>query len=108
VPLRLAIDTAATNTTLNATALRDFPALGEGASRSWAHWEGGGGAATDNKALSLHDLDLTVAGRPLTVKRVMIYAAPEPDRHGALGQDVLKQGKRWVMDFATMRFTVGE
>jgi hypothetical protein len=56
----------------------------------------------------LHDLDLTVAGRPLTVKRVMIYAAPEPDRHGALGQDVLKQGKRWVMDFATMRFTVGE
>lgn len=106
--LRLAIDTAATNTTLNATALKDFPALGDGASRGWVYWEGGGGAATDTKARTLYRLDLAVAERPFTLRGVKILSSEERDRHGMIGQDLLKQGKRWVIDFSAMRFTIDD
>jgi hypothetical protein len=106
--LRLAIDTAASNTTLNATALKDFPALREGASRTWVHWEGGGGGVTDYKARTLYELDLVVAGRPIVLKRVKILSSDERDRHGMIGQDMLRKGRRWVLDFANMSFTIGD
>jgi hypothetical protein len=105
-PLRLAVDTAASNTMLNATALKDYPALGQGATRSGAAWEGGGGALSDSKALMLGELTLVVAGHPIVLKRIKIQSQAEPDRHGMLGQDALKQG--WVLDFATMRFAAGK
>jgi predicted aspartyl protease len=105
-PLRLAIDTAASNTTLNATALKDYPALGEGSSPSWAYWEGGGGSVTDYKARALNVLNLAVAGRPIVLRRVKILSSEDRDRHGAIGQDMLKQGKRWSLDFTNMSFTI--
>lgn len=106
--LRLAIDSAASNTMLNGTALQDFPALRQGASFGAAQWEGGGGAATDSKALTLSELTLAVAGRPFTLKRVSILSTAEPDRHGAIGQDLFKQAKRWTLDFDAMRFSAEE
>jgi hypothetical protein len=106
--LRLAVDTAASNTMLNATALKDFPALGEGASTGWAHFEGGGGAVTDYGAVTLNELTLAVAGRSMVLKRVKILSSGEHDRHGMIGQDLLKKGKRWVLDFANMSFTIGD
>jgi predicted aspartyl protease len=106
--LRLAIDSAASDTTLNATALKDFPALGEGASHGWAHWEGGGGAVTDYGALTLYELPLSVAGRTMVLKRIQILSAEERDRHGMIGQDLLRKAKRWVLDFTAMSFTIGD
>jgi hypothetical protein len=104
-PLRLAIDTAASNSMLNATALKDYPALRQGAVRSGATWEGGGGALSDSKALMLGELTLSVAGRPIVLKHVKIQSLAEADRHGLLGQDALKQG--WVLDFEKMQFSAG-
>lgn len=106
--LRLAIDTAASNTMLNATALKDFPALGEGTSGGRAQWQGAGGAVTDYGAHTLQALTLTVAGRPFALKRVKILSSGETDRHGMIGQDLLQQGRRWVLDFAAMSFEIGE
>lgn len=108
VLLRLAIDSAASNSMLNATALKDFPALGEGALPGSTRWEGGGGARTDNKARTLYRLNLSVAGRPIVLKHVDILSLEEPDRHGLIGQDLLKQAKRWALDFTAMSFTVSD
>ena len=107
-PLRLAIDSAASTTTLNGTALKDFPTLGEGALHGWAHWEGGGGSATDYNALTVPEMKFAVAGRSIVLRHLKILSADEGDRHGAIGQDVLKQGKRWALDFDAMSFTVGD
>ena len=106
--LRLAIDSAASNTMLNGTSLQDFPALREGASSGGTQWEGGGGVATDSKALTLGELTLSVAGQAFTLKRVSILSTTEPDRHGAIGQDLFKQAKRWTLDFDAMRFSAAE
>jgi hypothetical protein len=31
-----------------------------------------------------------------------------PGHQGAFGQDILKQGRRWALDFETMSLTVGD
>ncbi len=106
--LRLAIDSAADKTTLNVTALRDDPALAAGASHGRARWQGAGGDRTDSHALILPELALSIAGRTIGLKRVKLLSSDEGDRHGAIGQDILRQGRGWVLDFETMRFGVKE
>lgn len=100
--LRLAVDTAASKTVLNATALRDFPQLHEGASKTWAQWRGAGGASSDTGAFRRDDLTFAVAGHPVGIKHIEILSEEEADRHGALGLDVLKKGTQWVLDFDAM------
>lgn len=106
--LRLALDSAASNTTLNATVFKDYPALAEGTSSGLAQWEGAGGSATDYRARTMPELKLSLAGRQIVLKRVKILSSDEQDRHGAVGQDVLKQGRRWVLDFGNMSFEVAD
>jgi len=107
-PLRLAIDSAASNTTLEATVLKDYPALGEGTSRSWVQWDGGGGPATDYNVRTLYELNLAVADRPILLHRVKILSSEERDRHGMIGQDMLQKGKGWTLDFVNMSFTIDD
>ena len=107
-PLRLFIDTGALHTTLNSKAVKDYPALGAAAVNAVARWEGAGGETTDEKAQTIPELKLVVAGRPITVKDVRMVSKAVIDRHGSIGQDVLKQGRRWTLDFENMRFTVEE
>jgi len=105
-PLRMFIDTGAVHSTLNAKAAQDYPALGEGAVATVAHLQGAGGESTDAKAQTVPVLKLVIDGRPFTLKDVRMVSKAEPDRHGAIGQDVLKQGRSWALDFANMSFTV--
>ena len=105
-PLRMFIDTGALYTTLNSKAVKDYPALGAAAVNAAARWEGAGGEATDEKAQRVPELTLVVAGRPITVKDIRMESKVVADRHGSIGQDVLKQGHRWALDFENMRFTV--
>jgi len=107
-PLRMLIDTGAVHTSLNGKFMADFPALSEAAVNQTAHWEGAGGAATDEKARTVPELKLIVAGRPITLTGVRMKSQAEPDRHGAIGQDLLKQGKSWALDFANMTFAVSD
>lgn len=100
--LRLAVDTAASKTVLNATALRDFPQLREGTSKTWAQWRGAGGASSDTGAFRRGDLTFAVAGHAVEIKHIEILSEEEPDRHGSLGLDVLKKGTQWVLDFDAM------
>jgi predicted aspartyl protease len=105
-PLRLFIDTGALHTTLNSKAVKDYPALGAAAVNAVARWEGAGGETTDEKAQTIPELTLVIAGRPITVKDIRMVSKTVVDRHGSIGQDVLKQGHRWTLDFENMRFSV--
>jgi hypothetical protein len=106
--LCLAIDSAASNTTLNAGALRAFPALAEGSTGSTARWSGVGGNRSDGHARVIQTLRLAVGARPLSLPRVQVLSDEEADRHGAIGEDLLRQGSNWVLDFDAMRFEIGE
>jgi len=108
VVLRLALDTADDKTTLNATALAEYPSIGADASKGWAHWEGGGGATTDYRARTIPELTLSVAGRPVVLKQVKVLSSDERDRHGQLGQDALRRTDHWVLDFVKMTFAIGD
>jgi predicted aspartyl protease len=105
-PLRMFIDTGAGKSTLNAKFVKDFPALAAAAIKHAARFEGAGGQRVDDDAKALPELKLSIAGRPVILKNVSILSKTEADRHGVIGQDVLKQGKRWVLDFAAMRFSI--
>lgn len=105
-PLRMFVDTGATNTSLNASATRQFPALLAGAEKTGATLGGAGGTAKDEGALTLPVLHLTVAGRGFDLAKVVIHSQAADGHHGDIGQDLLKQGSGWVFDFAAMRFAV--
>lgn len=106
--LRLFIDTGATHTTLNASLARDYPVLTADAKANAATLRGAGGSSEDAKAMTLPALTLTIAGRPFSLSGVSIHSKIEPGQHGAIGQDILKQGARWVLDFEAMGFAVSE
>jgi predicted aspartyl protease len=106
MPLRLFVDTGATNTTLNASAARDFPALAAGAVKNGASSTGAGGTSTDENALTIPALHLVIAGRGFDLAKIVMHSKLEDGHHGAIGQDVLKQGTGWVFDFTTMHFAV--
>lgn len=103
--LRLFIDTGATHTTLSAQFEKDYPALTAGAVKTTATLAGAGGTAEDADAKTLPTLQLAIAGRTFNLSKVSMHSKVEPGRHGAIGQDILKQG-RWVLDFETMSFSV--
>jgi len=106
--LRLFLDTGATNTTLNKSAARDYPALTAAAVKDAATFTGAGGTAKDDDAMTLPTLQLTIAGRVFHLAKISMHSKLEPGHHGVIGQDVLKQGARWALDFETMSFTVSD
>jgi predicted aspartyl protease len=106
--LRLFLDTGATNTMLNSSAARDYPALTAAAMKDAATITGAGGSTKDDNAMTLPTLRLTIAGRVFNLVKVSMHSKLEPGHHGVIGQDILKQGKSWALDFETMSFTVDD
>lgn len=107
--LRMLLDTGAQNSQLSRIVERDYPALLEGAEERAATIGGAGGVRTDAQALSIPRLTLNVAGRDVALSNVRLMRAGRAmDRHGILGQDVLRSGGGYVLDFQTMRFELLE
>lgn len=107
-PLRLFLDTGANATMLNASVLKEYPELGAAAVTKAARWAGAGGETTDEKAQNLPELKLSLAGKAITLNNVSVVSEARTDRHGVIGQDVLKAGKRWALDFNAMSFVVSD
>lgn len=105
-PLRLFLDSGATTTMLNSSAAKDYPALTAAAVKEAATLTGAGGSNTDENAMTLPLLRLTIAGGAFALEKVNLYSKYEATHHGVIGQDLLKQGKGWVMDFDSMSFAI--
>jgi Fe2+ transport system protein FeoA len=95
--LRLALDTAADQTSLNASAR-----LAAAASRHTASWQGAGGTVRDAGARQIGEWTFAIGDKTVTLRHVPVLSQSEDDRHGALGLDVLKSAKRWTIDFDAM------
>ena len=104
--LRMIIDTGARVSSLNHDAAAAFPALIEGAEQRATTVSGAGGSVTEHDALAIASLTLTVADTPITLRDVRVGAsgARRGAGHGLVGQDILRSGAGYVLDFDAMRF----
>jgi predicted aspartyl protease len=101
--VRLALDTAADTTTLNASV---WTVLHESAGKTSGQtltWRGAGGSITD-RARVLDEWRIVIGPTPVTLKHVAVRSRSEDDRHGALGLDAVANTRRWVIDFDAMCF----
>ena len=104
--LRMIIDTGARVSSLSRDAAETFPALIEGAQTRATTVGGAGATVTDHDALAIPSLTLMVAGAPVTLQdvRVSDSGARRGAAHGLVGQDILRSGGGYVLDFDAMRF----
>lgn len=100
--LRLALDTAADKTSLNAAAFAIVPKPADGDHP--VSWQGAGGRAEDAHASLLPSWRIRIGDTAVTLSRIPVLSQREDDRHGALGLDALNSVKGWVLDFDAMCF----
>lgn len=101
--LTMIIDTGARRTGLSMRAARDFPALTQNAEARATTLGGAGGEITHNDALAIESLIVDAGGRTVTLRDVRV-TENSLNRHGLIGQDLLRSGRGYVLDFDAMRF----
>lgn len=104
-PLRMLIDTGARNTSLSRSATDAFPALATDAVAQATTVGGAGGTRTHADALSIPHITFDVEGVSVTLNDIHVLNDGE-HRHGTIGQDLLRSGGGYVIDFDAMRFEV--
>ena len=67
---------------------------------------GAGGSVTDEEALKVPTVELSVQGKPFRLTGVSVMSKSPSDRDGAFGQDLLRQGPGFSLDFENMQFDV--
>lgn len=107
-PLVMKLDTGANATSFTQKALADAPTLLAHAERYVDHSAGIGGAVTDQRALRLPQVTLTIAGQPVTLQNVVVSSQANSTSDGVLGADLFRHGARWTMDFKTMTLAVSK
>lgn len=100
--LRLFIDTGAKHSQLFRNAADEAPRLLDGAVLRAYTVGGAGGSSTDQDARTLPRLALNLGERTIALSDVALLSKTAADRHGAIGQDVLRQGHGYVLDFERM------
>lgn len=101
--LVMIIDTGARRTGFSMQAARDFPALVEGADTRTTTLGGAGGEITHEDALAIASLTVNAGGRSVTLQDVRV-TDNDRNQHGLIGQDLLRSGRGYVLDFDAMRF----
>lgn len=101
--LVMIIDTGARRTGFSMRAARDFPALVQGAETRSTTLGGAGGEITHDDALAIASIDVNAGGRTVTLQDVRV-TENDRNQHGLIGQDLLRSGRGYVLDFDAMRF----
>lgn len=102
-PVRMLVDTGARRSTLTELATTEFPALLEGARRRDVRVRGAGGSRTYDGAAVIPRLAVNVGARVVTLENVRVVGDGDQHRYGIIGQDVLRAGCGFAIDFDAMR-----
>lgn len=106
VRLAMLLDTGARRSTLYRAAAEAHPELVAAAQSRAARVGGAGGEVTHADALSIPELTLAIAGASATLENVSVLPDARGDDDGLIGQDVLRSGAGYVIDFDAMRFEI--
>jgi hypothetical protein len=101
-PLRMALDTGANRSFLAPGAIAAFPALAAKATSGPSKSASAGSLISAAAAPIITHLDLQVGDRSVGLSRVPVGPGPEIC-DGTLGQDVLRSGSGYVIDFDAMQ-----
>lgn len=105
-PLRLLLDSGASKTMLYVSALERNPRLAARAVEKSTQSGGVGGVVTDDTAKALDRLTVHVGNQALTIHDVRVTNLVRGPMDGLLGQDLLSQGRRVVLDFEQMLLVI--
>ena len=104
-PLRMALDTGANRSALAPAALSTHPDLVTDATRGKITMAGAGGMVANDTATILPQLSLQLGSTTSQLMKVPVAPGPE-HCDGTLGQDVLRSGGGYVIDFEHMRVDI--
>lgn len=103
-PMRMFIDSGATESHLTPRAVADYPALLEGAGAGSARIGGAGGEKVFEDATIIPALSVNIAGEVVGLSDIHVLGEAVDGRHGLIGQDILNAGNGYVIDFGARRF----
>lgn len=103
-PVRMFIDSGATNSRLTPRAIEDYPALLAGAATGTTEIGGAGGTRTFEDIAVITRLSVNVAGTEIDLEDVHVLGEAVDGRHGLIGQDILNATGGYVIDFGARRF----
>lgn len=102
-PLHLLLDTGAQATSLSRQALTGNPGLAAQLVATVAEVGGAGGSVTDEDAGTLPGMTLQLGGSAIPLVDVQVHSVGQAGkRDGILGQDILRSGSGFVLDFRAM------
>jgi predicted aspartyl protease len=99
--LRMALDTGANRSALAPTAITAHPGLLVGANVGKTKMAGAGGLVANDSTTIVPQLDLTIGEGTSHLLNVPVSPGPE-NSDGTLGQDALRSGGGYVIDFVRM------
>ena len=105
-PLRMELDSGANATGFAHNAIADAPALLHHAAQHALRLGGAGGVVTEHKALRLPHVALIIGGRRFTLQGVAVSSHSNTGSDGTIGQDILRQGSRWTLNFKSMTLRI--
>jgi len=100
-PMRMALDTGANRSVLTPLATSERPELLSQSTVRESKSAGAGGTVVDSATRVIRSLSLDVGGSHVALKDVYV-AEPLARCHGVLGQDVLRSGAGYAIDFESM------
>ena len=104
--LRMALDSGANATGFTHNAVADAPVLLQHAAQHALHLGGAGGVVTERKALRLPHVALVIGGRLFKLTDVAVSSRSSAGSDGTIGQDILRQGSRWTLNFKSMTLRI--
>lgn len=102
-PVQLFMDSGAQSSNLTPLATVQYPALLQGTSTRNVRLGGAHGSRLHENAAVLPTLTIDVAGRSVTIEDVEVVGDEDDGHHGTLGQDVLRQGSGYAIDFDALK-----
>ena len=70
------------------------------------HVGGVGGVVREHRALRLPEATLMIGRHHIVLKNVIVSSRSSATKDGVIGANIFREGKRWTMDFKTMRLSV--
>lgn len=105
-PLRMELDSGANATGFAHNAVADARGLLRHAAQHALRFGGAGGVVTEHKALRLPHVALIIGGRRFTLQHVAVSSHSSVGSDGTIGEDILRQGSRWTLNFNTMTLRI--
>ncbi|QGZ96313.1 retroviral-like aspartic protease family protein [Terricaulis silvestris] len=102
-PVQLFMDSGAQSSNLTPLATQQFPTLLQGADTRNVRIGGAGGSRVHENAAVLPNLAINVGDRTVTIENVDVIGDASDGHHGTLGQDVLRAGSGYAIDFDALR-----